>query len=60
VSAASAATYRYVGNAANNEIVVLSLDTTNGDLRDCHAAITGIRITTGLPPGSEVPYRRLG
>jgi len=50
-SAASAATYMYVGNSGSSEIVVLSLDPKSGDLKEIEkVAVPGITKAGGSIP----------
>jgi 6-phosphogluconolactonase len=58
-SAASAATYMYVGNAGTNEIVVLSLDPKNGDLKEIEKiTVPGITKAGGSIPMAVSPSKK--
>jgi 6-phosphogluconolactonase len=58
-SAASAATYMYVGNAATNEIVVLSLDPKSGDLKEIEKiTVPGITKAGGSIPMAVSPNKK--
>ena len=58
-SAASAATYMYVGNAGANEIVVLSLDPKTGDLKEIEKiAVPGITKAGGSIPMAVSPNKK--
>jgi 6-phosphogluconolactonase len=58
-TAASAATYVYVGNAGNSEITVLSLDPKTGDLTEVEkVAIPGITKPGGSTPIAISPNKK--
>jgi 6-phosphogluconolactonase len=58
-TAASAATYMYVGNAASNEIVTLTLDPKTGELKEIDRfVVPGITKAGGSIPMSVSPNKR--
>ena len=58
-TAASAATYMYVGNAASNEIVVLALDPKTGDLKEIEKIVVpGITKAGGSIPMAVSPNKK--
>jgi len=58
-TAATAATYVYVGNAGNSEITVLALDPKTGDLKEIEkVAIPGITKAGGSTPIAISPNRK--
>jgi len=58
-SAASAATYMYVGNAGSNEIVTLTLDPKSGDLKEIDRfAVPGITKAGGSIPMAVSPNKK--
>ena len=58
-TAASAATYMYVGNAASNEIVTLTLDPKTGELKEIdRLTVPGITKAGGSIPMSVSPNKR--
>ena len=59
-TAASAATYMYVGNAASNEIFVFSLDPKTGDLTEIDRfAVPGITKAGGSIPMAVAPNKKI-
>ena len=58
-TAAGAATYMYVGNAASNEIVVLALDPKTGDLKEIEKVVVpGITKAGGSIPMAVSPNKK--
>ncbi len=58
-SAASAATYMYIGNAGTNEIVVLALDQKTGDLKEIEKiTVPGITKAGGSIPMAVSPNKK--
>ena len=59
-SAASAATYMYVGNAASNEIITLTLDPKTGDLKEIDRfVVPGITKAGGSIPMAVSPDKKI-